>query len=156
MHACWSCSVLYLCKEEYLSSQEDSDVKYYDAITVFETFFIYWCNWKRFLLNACVQSHCALYWNYQHYRIFKSDLHNVSLHVVLKCWNDRRLYLNAQITNNEKHSLACSIEKVHVQDIKKFLHHANDTKQVSRSLSLLKRSESLQMLSWSEAMQWLI
>jgi len=32
---------LYLCKEEYLSSQEDSDVKYYDAITVFETFLIY-------------------------------------------------------------------------------------------------------------------
>ena len=61
MHACWSCFVLYLCKEEYLSSWEDSNVEYYDAITVFETFFIYWCNQKRSLLDACMQSHCALY-----------------------------------------------------------------------------------------------
>ncbi len=156
MHACWSCFVLYLCKEEYLSLQEDSDVEYYDAITVFETFLICWCNQKRSLLKACVQSHCALYWNYQHYRIFESNLHNVSLHVVLKCWNDQRLYLNTQIANDEKHSLACSIEKAHVQDIEEFLRHANDTEQVSRSLSLLKRSELLQMLSWSEVMQWLI
>ena len=153
MHACWSCSVLYLCEEEYFSSQEDSDVEYCDAITVFETFLIYQ---KRSLLDACVQSYCALYWNYQHYRIFKFDLHNVSLHVVLKCWNNQCLYLNVQITNDEKHSLACSIEKAHVQDIKEFLRHVNDIKQVSRSLSLLKQSESLQMLSWSEAMQWLI
>ncbi len=153
MHACWSCSVLYLCKEEYLSLQEDSDVEYCDAITVFETFLVCWCNRKKSLLNACVQSHCALYWNYQHYHIFKSDLHNVSLHVVLKCWNDWCLYLNAQITNDKKHSLTCSIEKVHVQDIEEFLHHVNDTEQVSRSLSLLKWSESLQMLLWSEAMQ---
>jgi len=57
------------------------------------------------------------------------------------------LYLNAQITNNEKHSLACSIEKAHVQDIKEFLRHANDTEQVSQSLSLLEQSESLQMFS---------
>jgi len=55
--------------------------------------------------------------------------------------------LNAQIANDEKHSLACSIEKVHVQDIKEFLHHVNDIEQVSQSLSLLERSESLQMLS---------
>ena len=61
MHAYWSYSVLYLCKEEYLSLQEDSDVKYCNAITVFETFLVCWCNWKRSLLNACVQSHCALY-----------------------------------------------------------------------------------------------
>ncbi len=147
---------MYFCKEKYLSLQEDSDVEYCDAITVFKTFLICWCDWKRSLLNACVQSHCALYWNYQHYCIFKFDLHNVSLHVVLKCWNDQRLYLNAQITNDEKHSLACSIKKAHVQDIKEFLHHANDTEQVSQSLSLLKRFKSLQMLSWSEAMQWLI
>ena len=147
---------MYLCKEEYLLLQEDSDVEYYDAITVFETCLVCWCNRKRSLLNTCVQSHCALYWNYQYYCIFKSDLHNVSSHIVLKCWNDRRLYLNAQITIDEKHSLACSIEKVHVQDIKEFLHHVNDTEQVSRSLSLLKRSKLLQMLSWSEAMQWLI
>jgi len=39
--------------------------------------------------------------------------------------------LNAQITNDEKHSLACSIKKVHVQDIEEFLHHVNDTEQVS-------------------------
>ncbi len=156
MHVYWSCFVLYLCEEEYFSLQEDSNVEYYDAITVFEMFLIYWCNRKRSLLNAYVQSHCALYWNYQHYRIFKSDLHNVSLHVVLKCWNDWHLYLNAQITNDKKHSLACSIEKAHVQDIKEFLHHVNDTEQVSRSLLLLKWSESLQMLLWSEAMQWLI
>ncbi len=147
---------MYFCKEEYLSSQENSDVKYYDAITMFETCLIYWCNQKRSLLNTYVQSYCALYWNYQHYRIFKFDLHNVSLHVVLKCWNNQCLYLNVQITNDEKHSLACSIEKAHVQDIKEFLRHVNDIKQVSRSLSLLKQSESLQMLSWSEAMQWLI
>ncbi len=156
MHACWSCFVLYLCKEEYFSLQEDSDVKYYDAITVFETFLIYWCDWKRSLLNAYVWSHCALYWNYQHYCIFEFNLHNVSLHVVLKCWNDWRLYLNAQIANDEKHSLACLIKKAHVQDIEEFLCYLNDTEQVSRSLSLLKRSKSLQMLSWSEAMQWLI
>ncbi len=117
MHTYWSCFVLYLCKEEYLSSQEDSDVKYYDVITVFETFLIYWCNWKRSLLDVYVWSHCALHWNYQHYCIFESDLHNVLLHVVLKCWNDQHLYLNAQIANDEKHSLACSIEKAHVQDI---------------------------------------
>jgi len=55
--------------------------------------------------------------------------------------------LNAQITNDEKHSLACLIKKAYVQDIKEFLHHANDTEQVSQSLSLLERSESLQMLS---------
>jgi len=147
---------LYLCKEKYFSLQEDSDVEYYDAITMFEMCLIYWYNRKRFLLNTCVWSHCALYWNYQHYCIFESDLHNVSSHVVLKCWNDWYLYLNAQIANNEKHSLTCLIKKVHVQDIKEFLHHANDTEQVSWSLSLLKQSELLQMLSWSEAMQWLI
>jgi len=56
------------------------------------------------------------------------------------------LYLNVQIANDEKYSLACSIEKAHVQDIKEFLHHANDTEQVSRSLLLLERSELLQML----------
>ncbi len=156
MHAYWSCFVLYLCKEEYLSSWEDSDVEYCDTITVFETFFICWCNRKRSLLNACMQSHCALYWNYQHYHIFESDLHNVLLHVVLKCWNDRYLYLNAQIANDKKHSLTCSIKKAHVQDIKEFLRHVNDTEQVSWSLSLLKRSESLQMFLWLEAMQWLI
>jgi len=40
------------------------------------------------------------------------------------------LYLNAQIANDEKHSLDCSIKKAHVQDIKEFLHHANNTEQV--------------------------
>ncbi len=100
-----------------------------------------------------MQSHCALYWNYQHYHIFESDLHNVSLHVVLKCWNNQCLYLNTQIANDEKHSLTCLIEKAYVQDIKEFLCYANDTEQVSWSLSLLKHSESLQMFLWSEVMQ---
>ena len=74
------------------------------------------------------------------------------MHVVLKCWNDQCLYLNTQIANDKKHSLTYSIEKAHVQDIKEFLHHANDTEQVSWSLSLLKQSESLQTFLWSEAM----
>jgi hypothetical protein len=55
--------------------------------------------------------------------------------------------LNAQIANDEKCSLACSIEKAHIQNIKEFLCHANDIEQVSQSLSLLKQSELLQTLS---------
>jgi hypothetical protein len=39
--------------------------------------------------------------------------------------------LNAQIANDEKCSLACSIKKAHVQNIEEFLHHANDIEQVS-------------------------
>jgi len=39
--------------------------------------------------------------------------------------------LNTQIANDEKHSLACSIEKAHVQNIKEFLCHANNIEQVS-------------------------
>jgi hypothetical protein len=39
--------------------------------------------------------------------------------------------LNTQIANDEKHSLACSIEKAYVQNIEEFLHRANNIEQVS-------------------------